>query len=679
MQPAFPTNPNTFVHNLSTVNLNQLQMEALSLGLKFCIPPKKVNSIETQAQFERFFEQLSKETAASTEDEGWLKAKLVDIERQYRITPSCQSNLLTADHIRALKELRSNENIIILNPDKGSGVVLLDMASYCDKMKPILDDRTKFVPDDTDDNTATLEQEVSREIQLLLEGHFISEDLARTLRPRGTQMPQMYGLPKIHKPNVPLRPILSMKNSPQHELAKWLAKTLEPVRESMCRRTIKDSFEIAHVLDCMNIRDKFMSSMDVTSLFTNVPLHETIQTVCDHIEREHLNVGIPPSELYRLLLLCTSNIKFRFRNKGYRQIDGIGMGSPLGPLLADIFMASLENAIQDRLNEICLYRRYVDDILLITNSRQQAEEIMNIFNELHPNIKLTMELESNNSLAFLDLLLKRSQDGSIQRSVYRKATWSGQYLHFHSFAPIRYKRGLVKTLFERARKLCTEDTLGAEMRFLKNTLRENGYPSNFISKFSKPKTACQPVPTVEKKKVFLKLPFRGDDVGRIISNRLNAVVAKVYHSVKVFVVYGTIRIPTTPVKQPLPSYAKSHLLYQFQCGSCNVTYIGRTERQLHARVAEHIPQWVQRIMDHPNGTKTRSTEDVIKNHKTPSSSIARHLITSRHNANPQTAFKVIYATPDSRLLKFAEAVAIKKFKPRLCVQKDLFVTLSLPW
>jgi hypothetical protein len=304
---------------------------------------------------------------------------------------------------------------------------------------------------------------------------------------------------------------------------------------------------------------------------------------------------------------------------------------------------------------------------------------MNMFNELHPNIKLTLEHEQNDSLAFLDLRLKRNTDGSIQRRVYRKATWSGQYLHFHSFAPIRYKRGLVKTLFERARRICTEDTLAEEMRFLKNTLQENGYPPRFISKFSKPTSSSLLVPTVEKKDVFLKLPFRGDDVDRIISNRLNAAVAKVYHSAKPVILYETTTIPTTPVKQPLPLYAKSHLIYQFQCGSCYVTYIGRTERQLHVRVAEHIPKWVQRVTGQPNGMGTRTIEDLIRGHRTPSSSIARHLIMSRHHANPQTAFKVIYATPDPQLLKFAEAVAIKRLKPPLCVQKDLSVTLVLPW
>ena len=140
--------------------------------------------------------------------------------------------------------------------------------------------------------------------------------------------------------------------------------------------------------------------------------------------------------------------------------------------------------------------------------------------------------------------------------------------------------------------------------------------------------------------------------------------------------HKTTRIPAPPVKQPLPPYARSHLLYQFMCGCC-VTYAGGTERQLRVRVAEPIPRWIQTTITQA-AQITSSTQGPIS-HKTPASSIAKHILQTRHCVNPQVSFRIVYATRNEQLLGFAEAVAIRKHKPPLCVQKDLSVSLKLPW
>ena len=94
----------------------------------------------------------------------------------------------------------------------------------------------------------------------------------------------MYGLPKVHKPNpIPLRPILSMVGSPQHEMARWLTEVLQPVLQQYSSHLIKDSFEFVNTLREFGEvgEDSFMCSFDVKSLFTNVPIEETIQICLD--------------------------------------------------------------------------------------------------------------------------------------------------------------------------------------------------------------------------------------------------------------------------------------------------------------------------------------------------------------------------------------------------------------
>ena len=69
------------------------------------------------------------------------------------------------------------------------------------------------------------------------------------IRPVGTTRPRMYGVPKVHKTGEPLRPILSMIKSPQHERAKWLAEVLSPVVKLYSQHTVVDTFQFCADLD----------------------------------------------------------------------------------------------------------------------------------------------------------------------------------------------------------------------------------------------------------------------------------------------------------------------------------------------------------------------------------------------------------------------------------------------
>ena len=90
----------------------------------------------------------------------------------------------------------------------------------------------------------------------------------------------MYGVLKVHKPNAPLQPILSMVNSPQHATAKWLSTLLKPVSKRFSAFTIKDSFTFADAVKKVSMpKGAHMSSFDIKSLFTNVPLDETVDII----------------------------------------------------------------------------------------------------------------------------------------------------------------------------------------------------------------------------------------------------------------------------------------------------------------------------------------------------------------------------------------------------------------
>ena len=129
-----------------------------------------------------------------------------------------------------------------------------------------------------------------------------------------------------------------------------------------------------------------MVSFDVKSLFTNVPLETTIDIILRRIYTNHeLTTSLTKKEMKELLLLCTKNVHFTFNQRIYIQLDGVAMGSPLVPLLADIFMIELERSIIPNLQKIRFWRRYVDDTIRFVEigSIKYIRSVLNSFHKKH--------------------------------------------------------------------------------------------------------------------------------------------------------------------------------------------------------------------------------------------------------------------------------------------------------
>ena len=437
-----------YVHNYSSLELSGTLFEVLSLGPKFCIPSAKTSQLELETRFESLSDQLSGLAPTSETNIASLKSTLVNTCYQYLQYKSKGKRLLTNDHLDALKNLQNNDDILISRPDKGTGIVLMNRKDYIDKMNALLSDTTKFKKMDMEkDKTAQIEKSLTRLIRQLKQKQLIDSSDFDRIRPTGTTFPRLYGLPKIHKEGVPLRPILDMSNSPYHALAKWLARKLEPIRRRICKYSLQDTFDFIENIKDLNTRGQQLFSLDVASLFTSVPLQETIDYLCEYIDKYQLDVGVPTEDLKKLLLACTFNVQFLVNQQIYRQKDGVAMGSPLGPLLADVFMEKLENeTLGQTIAKFTAYKRYVDDILSLCTTELNLDDTLSAFNSAHPNIRITYEKEEEGQISFLDVRLIKREDGSIQRSVYRKGTWNGQYIHFESFAPMKQKRNLIRCL-----------------------------------------------------------------------------------------------------------------------------------------------------------------------------------------------------------------------------------------
>ena len=179
-------------------------------------------------------------------------------------------------------------------------------------MLDILNDEKKFcelgkLPNC--DKTSSIERRLQTLLLELRKRNQISENFYNLVRPTGAERPRMYGLPKIHKEGAPLRPILAMINSAHHELAKQLSVVLSPVLEKFSIHALKDSFTFTNQLKQLDLsghHNLTMYSFDVTSLFTNVPLEETIEICVDNLFHSDMAAPHLSEEAFREIMLTAT-------------------------------------------------------------------------------------------------------------------------------------------------------------------------------------------------------------------------------------------------------------------------------------------------------------------------------------------------------------------------------------
>ena len=127
-------------------------------------------------------------------------------------------------------------------------------------------------------------------------------------------------------------------------------------------------------------------------MFTSVPLTETIDIILDRVyNRKEISTILTKNEMKKLLTLCTKNVHFTLNNEIYVQNDGVAMGSPLGPILANVFMVELENTLVPRLHQhVKKWRRYVDDAFAYVKN-ESIDYVLTTLYSFHPNISFNYE------------------------------------------------------------------------------------------------------------------------------------------------------------------------------------------------------------------------------------------------------------------------------------------------
>jgi len=226
-------------------------------------------------------------------------------------------------------------------------------------------------------------------------------------------LPRAYGLPKVHKPGFTFRIIISSIDSPTYELAQWLQKIISK-NITKPYSHIENNFQLINKLNNKIIGNSFdLISLDVISLFTNVPIDLALDGLTNRWDQIKNDTKIPMIEFIQAVKLIFDSTFFTFNNKIYKQKFGTPMGSPLSPVIANIVMDDLEKkALNGLMFDIPLYYRYVDDIAMAVPC-QNTKTVLDTFNSIHPRLQFTMEI-GGKKLNFLDITMTLNKDNILE-------------------------------------------------------------------------------------------------------------------------------------------------------------------------------------------------------------------------------------------------------------------------
>ena len=406
-----------------------------------------------------------------------------------------------------------------------------------------------------------------------------------------------------------------------------------------------------------------MASLDVESLFTNVPVDITIQMILDKVYRDNStpSMSIPESSLKSLLELCTKQAPFRSHHGHmFVQEDGVAMGSPLGPLFANFYMGTIEERVFDRHRIPFTYCRYIDDTFVCVKDEDELKDLCETFME-ESGLNFTYELNNENKLPFLDVHVTQ-EERKFHTEVYTKPTDLGLCLNGNSECPKRYKKNVVNAYVRRALTHCSDwKATHKELDRIMQVLVNNGYSNKEIQhtiRKTVDKWYNNREPHQEDKDTppLIKLYYRGFMNNRyqeeekalqdIIQRNVSPTNSD--QKIKLTIYYKNKKSSQLLMKNnPAPPenhLRKTNVVYRYKCpigGGCPHSYIGLTTTRLSKRISNHLQGGA--IYDHvfnDHGFKP-TRDDVLQ------------------------GFEVLDSTKDPIRLKYLEALYIQQEKPSL--------------
>ena len=246
------------------------------------------------------------------------------------------------------------------------------------------------------------------------------------------------------------------------------------------------STHLINILRDLRLPDHaILASLDVTSLYTNIPNLEGIQATGSYLFKYRSPHQNPTNaSLCKLFELVLTTNNFLFDNKEYLQVGGTAMGTKLAPSFANLFMGHFEDKfVYSYPLQPLIWKRFIDDIFFVwTYGQDKLDKFVNYLNTCHDTIKFTLEI-SCLKINFLDITITKETDGHMSTNLYCKPTDSHNYLLYSSEHPRHLLNGIPYSQFIRVKRLCTkpEDFRLNALMLITHFIRR-GYPKTLVQK-----------------------------------------------------------------------------------------------------------------------------------------------------------------------------------------------------
>ena len=245
-------------------------------------------------------------------------------------------------------------------------MVIMDSQGYINKANSLLNQNTyrsiPWVP------TNTIKNKLISILKRVKNQTWLDSSTYKSMYSTGCVSPKFYGLPKIHKPDTPLRPIVYSCGSVTYGVAKELAKIPKPLVGKSPHHINSTQDFVEQEKHITLGHGKCLSSYYVSALFTSVPVDFALNIIRNLLEKDHTlkeRTVLAVTDIILLLEFCLKNTYFSFQDQFYEQVEDVAMGSPVSPIVANIYMEYLEQKALSNAPYPRFWHGCVDDTFVI--------------------------------------------------------------------------------------------------------------------------------------------------------------------------------------------------------------------------------------------------------------------------------------------------------------------------